>query len=40
MDIKLKKTFIELWEKYFGNAELPIVFYYTDGSTSAEYLGK
>jgi uncharacterized protein (DUF169 family) len=30
MDIKLKESFLYRWRKYFGNAELPIVFYYTD----------
>lgn len=25
-----------LWEKYFGSAELPIVFYYSDGDGGAE----
>lgn len=28
MDMHLKETFLSLWEKYFGLAELPIVFYY------------
>jgi len=40
MDIKLKERFIQLWEKYFGNADLPIVFYYSDSETNAEYAGK
>jgi uncharacterized protein (DUF169 family) len=30
MDANIKKTFIERWNKYFPNAELPIAFYYTD----------
>ncbi len=30
MDMGLKQKFIELWNKYFNNAELPITFYYTD----------
>lgn len=30
MDIRLKEEFLSLWKKYFSNAELPIVFYYTD----------
>ncbi|MBN2591310.1 MAG: DUF169 domain-containing protein [Sedimentisphaerales bacterium] len=25
-----KTKFIELWEKYFGGCELPVIFYYTD----------
>jgi hypothetical protein len=28
MDLKLKEKFLERWKKYFGAAELPIVFYY------------
>ena len=28
MDLQFKETFLEKWEKYFGAAELPIVFYY------------
>lgn len=31
MDMDLKKTFEDLWKKYFAAAELPIVFYYTNG---------
>jgi len=33
---KLKKEFVRLWEKYFGAAELPIVFWYSDKEESAE----
>jgi uncharacterized protein (DUF169 family) len=29
MDMKLKEKFIQLWDKYFDGAELPIAFYYT-----------
>lgn len=29
MDIAIRDRFMELWEKYFKNAELPLVFYYT-----------
>ncbi|VVB86175.1 putative ArCR [uncultured archaeon] len=36
MDIELKQKFIELWKKYFNNAELPITFYYTDEEGHAE----
>jgi len=36
MDIELKEKFIELWNKYFNNAELPITFYYTDEEEHAE----
>ena len=40
MDIRLKETFLQQWKKFFGNAELPIVFYYTDEDSNAEYVGK
>ncbi len=30
MKTELKEKFISLWEKYFNNADLPIVFFYTD----------
>ena len=30
MDMATKEKFIKLWEKYFGKAELPVVFFYTD----------
>jgi uncharacterized protein (DUF169 family) len=30
MDMGVKEDFLELWIKYFDNAELPITFYYTD----------
>jgi uncharacterized protein (DUF169 family) len=30
MDKAIKDKFIQLWEKYFGKAELPVVFFYTD----------
>lgn len=32
MDIILKQKFLELWEKYFNKAELPITFYYSETS--------
>jgi uncharacterized protein (DUF169 family) len=37
MKITLKETFLKLWKKHFGNAELPIVFYYTEGDGGAEW---
>lgn len=37
MDLSLKEIFLQLWKKYFGNAELPIIFYYTDGDGNAEW---
>lgn len=30
MDMALKARFLELWERYFDGASLPIIFYYTD----------
>ena len=30
MDMELKERFIRQWKKFFNNAELPIIFYYTD----------
>lgn len=33
----MKEKFLDLWKKYFGNAELPIIFYYTDGEGGAEW---
>lgn len=35
MNMSLQKKFIQLWEKYFGKAELPIVFFYTDNPGGA-----
>jgi hypothetical protein len=40
MDITLKETFLTLWKKYFSNAELPIAFYYTEGTGGAEWAEK
>lgn len=36
MDQALKKNFIESWNKYFNNAELPLAFYYTDEEDRGE----
>lgn len=36
MDMKIKETFIGLWEKYFDGAELPIVCFYTNDAGSVE----
>ena len=30
MDMALRDQFLQLWAKYFGQADLPITFYYTD----------
>jgi uncharacterized protein (DUF169 family) len=40
MNTVIKKKFIRLWRKYFGDAELPIIFYYTDGDGSAGWAEK
>ena len=36
MNIEFKNQFLELWKNYFGNAELPIICYYTEGDGGAE----
>jgi len=36
MNIEFKEDFVGLWRKYFGGAELPISFYYTDEEGYAE----
>ena len=40
MNILLKETFLGLWKKYFGNSELPLVFWYTEGDGGAEWAEK
>lgn len=36
MDMRVKDKFIQLWEKYFDAAELPITFYYTEEEGRAQ----
>jgi hypothetical protein len=36
MDMQLKDRFLELWRKYFGNAELPLAFWYADDPQGTE----
>ncbi len=36
MDLIIKEKFIKLWSKYFGAAELPVVFYYGHSSDGVE----
>ena len=36
MDLALKDRFIVLWKKYFGGAELPITFYYSNQKGTGE----
>ena len=41
MDAKLRQEFPRLWSKYFGGAELPITYFYTDDTgPSAATAGK
>ena len=36
MDISFKRNFMVLWKRFFGDAELPIAFYYTNEEGRAE----
>jgi len=36
MKIEIRDKFMRLWEQYFPNAELPIVFYYANDAAGAE----
>ncbi len=36
MDMEIKERFVSLWSKYFGGAELPLVFSFTDDENCAE----
>ncbi len=36
MEAETRDRFVQLWKKYFGDAELPITFFYTDESGHAE----
>ncbi len=36
MNIEFRDKFIRLWEKYFGNTELPIVFYFSEQDGGAK----
>lgn len=38
MDIALRDRFVDLWRKYFGGADLPICFYYTDDESCREHV--
>ena len=35
MNIEIKDHFIQQWKKYFNNADLPVIFYYTDNPGDA-----
>jgi uncharacterized protein (DUF169 family) len=36
VDLKMRDQFVSSWQRYFGGAELPITFYYTDREDCAE----
>ena len=36
MDQQFKQTFMQKWEQYFGNVDLPFVFFYSDDEKYAE----
>ena len=36
MDVKFKEDFVVLWRRFFGDAELPVAFYYTNEGGRAE----
>jgi len=36
MNLTLKAHFLGLWRKYFADAELPVILYYTTGNGQAE----
>lgn len=36
MDLELRDRFLEAWHRHFGQAELPITFYYTDAAGRGE----
>ncbi len=38
MDMNVKQKFSVLWKKYFDNAELPIIFYYTNEEGHADFV--
>jgi uncharacterized protein (DUF169 family) len=40
MDTELRDTFLKKWRKYFGEAELPITFYYTMSESNADWAEK
>lgn len=37
MDIKIKNQVLDLWERYFPNAELPVAVFYSDTLHGAEF---
>lgn len=39
MDLTFKEHFISLWQKYFGQAELPVAFYYSETDGRAGHAG-
>jgi hypothetical protein len=37
MDIKIKKRFLKVWEKYFPGSELPIACFYSNELNNVEF---
>ena len=37
MDLEIKESLLEKWEKYFPGSELPIVCFYTDELNGVEF---
>ncbi len=40
MNLELKETFLTLWKNYFGDAELPVAFFYTYSDGGSEWAEK
>ncbi len=40
MNLELRDRFTTLWNKYFGEAELPVAFYYSYGNGSVQFAEK
>lgn len=40
MNLELRNSFLILWKRYFGNAELPVVFYYTHADGGSHWAEK
>jgi hypothetical protein len=40
MEIEIKRTFVEKWDKYFSGSELPLACFYSDELHGAEFANK
>jgi uncharacterized protein (DUF169 family) len=40
MNLELRNSFLILWKRYFGNAELPVIFYYSHADGNAHWAEK